>query len=78
MDFRCATGGVPKANDLHQTARIVESVNYAIRAHNDLTNETVFKLRYDTSKFRRLREKPRSRNKKETESRARSGASKEM
>src|SRR6266852_8048001 len=67
VDFRRASGGVPEANDLDQTARIVEAVHNAIRTHNDLPNERVFKLRDDTPKSRGLREKPGTRNKKQTE-----------
>ena len=59
--LRRSTRGVPKANDLNQVARIVKAINDTIRADNNFANERVFKLRHNSSKFRRLREKSGSR-----------------
>jgi len=69
---------MPKSNDFDQMARIVEAVNDSIRADNGLPNERVFKLRHDPTQFRGSREKTGSRNKKQTEFKRTSGASKEM
>jgi hypothetical protein len=45
----------------------VETVHDAIRAHNYLANERVFKLRHNPTKLWGLAKKPGSRNQKQTE-----------
>ena len=58
---------MPKSNDFDQLLRMIDSVNNAIRAHNDFANQRIFKFRHDSTQFRGLRQKSGSRNKKSTE-----------